>query len=49
MKKAAVYQGFAMEQKNIVISGETGDSLLQSLIDLSLDGSDKKMGLPKKK
>ena len=49
MKKAAVYQGFAMEQKNIVISGETGDSLLQSLIDLSLDGSDKKMGMPKKK
>lgn len=32
MNKARIYEELASKQKNIVISGETGDSLLQQLI-----------------
>jgi len=37
LKRAEVYQQLAARQKNIVISGDAGESLLQQLIDVTSD------------
>ena len=38
LKKAQVYNQLAANQKNIVVSGETGDQILNQLISMTLDG-----------
>lgn len=40
MKRAQVFDELAKTQKNIVVSGDTGDQLLNQLISMTIDGSD---------
>ena len=42
LKRAQVFEQLASRQKNIVVSGEAGESLLQQLIDVSGDGGQKR-------
>lgn len=43
MKKAVVFEELAKSQRNIVVSGETGENIISQLISMSTDGSfDKK-------
>lgn len=41
LKKAEVYQTLARSQKNMVVSGEAGESLLAQLIDATNEGGKK--------
>jgi hypothetical protein len=47
MRKAAVFQGLASSTGTIVVSGDTGERLLQQLVDVSASQSD--LAVPKKK
>jgi len=47
LKRASVFEQLASRQKNIVISGAAGESLLQQLIDVTSDGTGRKAAAKK--
>lgn len=48
LKRAQVFDQLASRQKNIVMSGEAGEALLQQLIDVTAEGSAPKKPVGKK-
>ena len=48
MKRATVFEELARSQRNIVVSGETGDQLLSQLLSLTLEGSENKKAVARK-
>ena len=48
MRRAAVFEELAKSQKNIVVSGETGEQLLAQLINMTVDGDNNRKIVAKK-